>query len=281
MTPPWWACIEPVAVQQPCGGAVHEVRWHRGRLDLLDHADLEAEGALRALGGELPPCLELRAAWDRHAADPSVVTLGRRPSEPTIGFSRPPLGTDAGRRRDLLVLFSLPPPMIDRLVLGAMAAADDAWSQASFRDDHGLRLGSALASRATPALRRLGGELAGPEESLSVYCIPSGAGVPATVLAERSDTGLEVTASLPLSWLTSVWGAGMSEPEGRFVLSVTGDLGRGRFDVVLATWERSGVDQWEAAPQSAVVHRDPDGAWRILPGDPSNQNSSGTIPPKA
>lgn len=268
MTPPWWAAVAPASADVPCSGGTHVVAWEQGRLRLRDHDDLEAERALRALGGDVPGCLALKHAWDRHVDDPSIITLGRRPSEATVGFDRVHPGTGDARRRDLLLLFALPPPLIDRLVLSAIAAATDAWPEPEFRRLHGLRIGAALSARATPALRRFAGDLVGPEESLVVHCTPAGSGVPLTVLAERTDDGMEVSASVPLTWLRGVWGGGLSEPEGRFVLAVTeqlDDVGA-CFAVELATWAPSGSEHWEARPVPAEVRRDGDGAWRVGEG---------------
>lgn len=264
---PWWAPVAPARTSVRCSGGEHELRWERGALVLADHDDVEAERALRALGGDVPQCLAVRLAWERHGDDPSIITLGRRPSEATIGFDRMAVAHAEGRRADLVLLFSLPPPLIDRLVLTAIAAAADAWPEPDFRRRHGLRLGAALASRATPALRRLASDLAGPEESLVVHCTPAGSGVPTTILASRGDEGVEVSASVPLSWLGGVWGGGLSEPDGRFVLAISGALDDGgdRFAVDLAEWAPSGRDHWEVRPRPAVVERDVDGAWRVVP----------------
>jgi hypothetical protein len=237
VTPPrWWTGIAPVTTDVACSGARHEVRWEHGRLVLGAHPDVEAERALGALGGDVPACVRLRSAWSAWERDPVLVTLGRRPGEAGLGFTpadappvattlhtpplrRRPVDDSSGRRDELVLLLSLPVGFIDRLALTAMAAAAEAWTDPAFRDRHGLRLGASLAARSAPALRRLAAPLAAPGEAIAVHCTPAPPHGRAAISAERTASGLEVTASLPLDWLTRVWGPGLSEPDGRFVLT--------------------------------------------------------------
>jgi hypothetical protein len=263
---------------RPCSGTEHELRWREGRLALPDHDDVAAEVTLGALGGSTPSCLRVADAWSALDDDPVLVTLGRRPGEADIGLAGSPPGSIPGartieaeeptRRDRLLLLFSLPATFIDRLVLTAAAAADRHWLDPAFRDRHGLRIGAALAARATPALRRLGGELAGPDEALVVHAVPTDAGRPPTIRATRTADGLAVTAALPVHWISSVWGPGISEPDGRMVLAVRAVVADGRrLDVVVAEWMPDGSDRWEVAPRHAVLVREGDAdPWRLDPG---------------
>ena len=271
---PWWKPVPPATASRACSGAVHRLLWHDGELTLPDHGDATAEETLHALGGPVPACVRVARAWRTLADDPALVTLGRRPGEPDIGLGDPPppgartagVDSDDPTRRDrLLLLFTLPAPLIDRLVLTAAAKAAERWPDTAFRSRHGLRLGAGLAARATPALRRLGGALAGPDDALVVHATPCAPGDRTKVRAERTDTGIEITASLQLEWLASVWGAGVSEPADRMVLAVRGvdDHGR-RLDVDVADWQPDGTDQWEAARVPAVLRRDDDRAPWIL-----------------
>jgi hypothetical protein len=246
---------------------VHQLRWRDGELTLPDHGDVTAEETLQALGGPVPACIRIARAWRSLADDPALVTLGRRPGEPDIGLGDPPppgartpaVDIDRLTRRDrLLLLFTLPAPLIDRLMLTAAAKAAERWPDPAFRSQHGLRLGAGLAARATPALRRLGGELAGPDEGLVVHATPAGPGDRTTVRAERTESGIEITASLRLEWLSTVWGAGVSEPAGRMVLAVRdvhGPTDRPELHVDVAEWHPDGTDQWEAARTPGVLTR--------------------------
>ncbi len=236
-----------------------------------DHGDVAAELALGALGASPPRCLLYRSAWHRLSRDPALVTLGRRPGEADIGIGPVPgpggrtaFRADPSHRDALLLLFTLPAPLIDRAVLTACAAAAEQWDDPIFRAAHGLRLGAALTARATPSLRRLGGELAGPDEAVVVHCTPAGQHERPVVMAERSEHGLEVTASVPLSWIPSIWGPGISEPDGRMVLAVRSAESPDHLDVDIAEWRPDGVDQWEAAPVPATLSRRwADEPWRI------------------
>ena len=274
-TTPWWAPVPPATASRRCSGAVHQLRWEAGALTLPDHGDASAEETLHALGGPVPACVRIARAWRALIDDPALVTLGRRPAEADIGLGDPPpLGARMAiaadgtptRRDQLLLLFTLPAPLIDRLVLTAAAAAAQRWPDTSFRDQHGLRLGAGLAARATPALRRLGGELAGPDEGLVVHATPAAPGGRTSVRAERTDTGIEITASLQLEWLSSVWGAGVSEPGGRMVLAVRDVADGGRtMHVDVAEWHPDGPDHWEAARVPATLARAGDDApWALV-----------------
>ena len=275
-TTPWWAPVAPASAPRSCSGGVHRLHWHDGELTLPDHGDATAEETLRALGGPAPACLRVAAAWRTLATDPALVTLGRRPGEPDIGLGDPPppgartaaAVDDRGepsRRDRLLLLVTLPAPLIDRLGLTAAAHAAERWPDTAFRARHGLRLGAGLAARATPALRRLGGELAGPDEALVVHATPAGPGDRTAVRAERSDAGIEITASLQLEWLSAVWGPGLSEPSGRMVLAVHGLDDEGTtLHVDLAEWHPDGTDHWEAARVPARLTRPaPDATWTL------------------
>lgn len=271
MRPPWWAPISAVSTSVECSGDDHEVRWEAGALVLSAHADVEAERTLGALGASPPRCLRLRRVWEELMGEPVLITLGRRPGEADIGIGSEPqpggrtaFAAEPRRRDALLLLFTLPAPFIDRAALGAAASAAGRWSEASFRTSHGLRLGAALSARSVPALRRLAGELAGPDEPLLVHCIPAGEGQDPLIRAERGDLGFEVTASLPISWIASVWGPGISEPDGAMVLGVraAGD-GGDRLEVDVAEWRPDGVDQWTAAAVPRTLVRSDLGSWRL------------------
>jgi hypothetical protein len=271
--PPWWTPVAPASARRRCSGAAHdhELRWERGELVLTDHDDATAEETLGALGGATPACVRVARAWRAHRDDPVLITLGRRAGETGLGLGDPPppgartADVEEPTRRDrLLLLFTLPAPLIDRLVLGSADAAARRWPDADFRARHGLRLGAALAARATPALRRLGGELAGPDESLVVHATPAGPGDRTSIRAERTDAGLEVTASMELDWVSTVWGPGISEPAGRMVVAVRDADGPHRVHVDVAEWHRDGVDHWDAVRVPAVLHRaGTDAPWAV------------------
>ncbi len=62
-TPPSWPRgVSPLRVPVRCAGAEHAITWRRGALVLDDH-DLAADDVLVALGGDMPPCLDVRRSW--------------------------------------------------------------------------------------------------------------------------------------------------------------------------------------------------------------------------
>jgi hypothetical protein len=260
-----------------CDGGRHTLRWEDGRLRTPDHPDPEAERTLGALGGDVPSCIRLRTAWAAHQDDPALVTLGRRPGEARLGFASdavvstapmhtPPrrrLAADANRREELVALLSLPVAFVDRLVLTSMAAAAERWADDRFRERHGLRLGAALSSRAAPGLRRLAMELSRPDEAISVHTAPAAPGVgEPTIQAQRSRRGLDVAASLPLSWLATVWGPGLSEPDGLVAVARSG-AGPDAYVVDVVEWAAGGDGRWVAERRPVTVEREPEvGVWR-------------------
>lgn len=279
--PEWWVGLPAVSTTIACRGQRHRIRWETGELVAEDHDDAEAEETLHALGGDAPDCLRWRARWETRRGDVALLTLGRRPGEDRLGLAadqvaplvsvleqraprRPARRAGrrdpdlAGRRADLLALFCLPTAFIDRLVLTAFAHAASRWSDQGFRSDHGLRLGAALTARATPALRRLGERLHRPVE---VRCCPADPGAPTAVQAELAGAVLVVNAELSPWWLPAVWGAGISEAGGAFVLGVTGG-DEGGLVVEEAEWAPSGPGSWRVVPRPARLGWDSQGLLR-------------------
>ncbi len=84
---PWFTSLPPCEALVPCGQGQHAVRWEAGELRLLSHADPEAELVLAALGGEKARCVEIAAAWGRHAADLTVLTVWPRDPDDRIVVS--------------------------------------------------------------------------------------------------------------------------------------------------------------------------------------------------
>ena len=285
MRPPWWLGLATAEAPVDCGGAQHRVEWTAGCLRPVDHADAEAEEALAVLGDSMRArCIALTDAWRRHAQTVQLVTLGRRPGEGPIGYPSDAaprkLPTrhairDAGHRsaveRDLLegqevaALLSLPGPLVDRLVLTAMASCVERWDNDVFRAEHGLRVGAALSARAMPALARFGAQLEHRPPLVTVS--PSQPDAGPAIIARIPGPGapLTVTAELPVAWLVDVWGRGISEPDGRLVLGVREADEAGReFLVEVAEWEPAGPITWELAAVPARVVTDDDGRWRVL-----------------
>lgn len=74
----WFTCLPRCEAVVPCGSGRHVVRWEAGTLRLDSHADPEAERVLAALGGEKARCVAVAEAWERHAADLTMLSVGPR-----------------------------------------------------------------------------------------------------------------------------------------------------------------------------------------------------------
>ena len=278
----WWRGLQPAEADVECGGATHRVRWADGRLLLIDHGDREAEDALVALGGDASACQRVANRWREHSANPRLVTLGRRPGEGPIGLPKQaPIGDLAAasarippsvrvqvakemtERSALCDLLTLPGPMVDRLVLTAMASCAERWDDEEFRDEHGLRIGAALSVRGGPSIRRFAERLNAPDPEVVVTPSRPGTG---PFFAARLDAGRRpvVAAELPVGWLVDVWGRGISEPQGRLVLAVRDADRSGReLSVDLAEWEQAGPMLWESTGVPARLVLDDDGRWIV------------------
>lgn len=285
MKPPWWLGLEPATGFVECGDgdSKHTIEWWAGRLRAVDHEDIEAEEALAVLGGARAGCLAVIDAWRRHATTVQLVTLGRRPAEGPIGYpselapKKLPSAAalrKAGERSDVdrwllqgqevLALLTLPGPMIDRLVLTAMASCAERWDDEAFRTEHGLRIGAALSARATPALRRFGERLGRGRPAVTVSPAQPGSGPSIVARLEEPDQPMTVTGELPVGWLVDVWGRGISEPGGGLVLAVREADEAGRELLVdLAEWEQAGPIMWELAARTARIVLDDDGRWTV------------------
>jgi hypothetical protein len=75
---PWFGCLPGCETDVPCGAGRHTIRWEAGSLRLPSHPDLDGELVLAALGGQKARCVEVAAAWARHADDLSVLAVGPR-----------------------------------------------------------------------------------------------------------------------------------------------------------------------------------------------------------
>lgn len=222
-----------------CGGEAHRLGWADGRLHALDHPDAEGERTLVALGGGRPECLAMLDAWDDHADDLRLLTLGPRhdgdrpvitaadveavqngpfatnianqlaalaripPHARAQGFF-PPGDPDHQKERlrrhlGLLRLFTLPVALQRRLC----ATVADVWLARS--PDHPV-LHAALVGRARPDLRQWAG---GEGKAVHLTIGPA-------AWARRVPDG--VTAQLPTRWLVDVWGRGQTLVDGWFGL---------------------------------------------------------------
>lgn len=242
---PWWEGLAPVSIGVRCGGHPHELRWEAGKLQALDHDDVERERALAALGGESVRCLDVLDGWIRHSDDLAVLLLARRgltdelrwdDEAEEIGFSsyapramvrrgRQFLGwyayspggpivdeTPSGTDRQLRMLMRLDRGIPDRLA----ATVISAWAQRVEADDDRVaaarpQLKAALYGRLATTLRMWLGHPA----RLNLTMVE-----PETVpTALVSKDAVHVTVGF--TWLRDVWMKGFATMFGRLCLRAT------------------------------------------------------------
>ena len=255
--PAWWEGHAPIDVgllvgTGPAERDVHRLRWAEGTMSALEHADLDSELALAALGGGRCLCLDVVSLWRHEEHGLDVLAAARRhPDEhivvddytvreadaalrrwsqhraaivdqlrvagDTAGITRieavaAQAETAVRRRLGLVRLLALEPALVDRLQLTALASAEVRWFDEGFRHANEDRLAAALVGRAGPALTAAG---------LFPQRIELAA--PGAEVEVNSDV-----ARFPLSWLTNVWGRGVAVDNGRIVAEVTEVLDDGK-----------------------------------------------------
>lgn len=279
---PWWAGLSPAQATIDCGGQRHRLRWEAGELRALDHDDPTAERTLAAIGGEPYACIDLLAAWTRHAADLRVLVLASRgpadllstPSDPPgrparpapLRRGRPVTAGSVGSVRIRAVQFSsgpghiaaaFPPDdpdaqLIELLGLGgglshrlaATVAAE--WAQRCERLD-------VEVSRARPQLQAaLYGRVAA---GLRTWLGQPTLQVELTMIEPDANPALRerdgvVCADLPFRWLAEVWARHVATVAGRFSIAATSSGNR---------WTLLTVGPDLSEPQPVVMELPPDG----------------------
>ena len=232
---PWWTSAETLELPIQCEGSTHQLRWHDGVVELLDHPDLDAELAMVALGGTEPPCVARYRLWEDAVADGGflaewvdetrlsdawfswlTMALERMRSEGFHEFLRglPP----ARAQRMGEFLHGFPVPWIDRaaatvnhhlvesgevgcqLALGLLQDGTAQRVRRAFVDAVGARQLSVGAAALVPLSITVGDE-------------PS-------VTGSLTGTGRGVELVVPASWLHRVWAAGAAVIDGELVLTI-------------------------------------------------------------
>ncbi len=223
-----------------CEGRRHRLRWRQGRLELLDHPELEAELAMVGLGGPEPACVSLLHLWDEAVVDggflaewvdetrlsPSwfswlAMALERMRSEGFHEFLRglPP----ARAQRMGQFLDSFPLPWIDRASATVSLAVADG---AGVVCDHAPDL---LAAGVSHRLRRAfvdavgGRQLAVGAAALVPLRIVVEPGVDPSIGGSLTGTDRGVTLVVDRSWLHRVWAAAGPVVDGRLTLELAPD----------------------------------------------------------
>ena len=240
-----------VAVRVRCGGQLHTIRLHDGRLALDGHSPAERRRTSGARGSAgpvgVPRCLAVLAAW-RTAGQPGRgyrIRTARKPDRYKITDQTmpPPLRRareqtiDGGRRRADL-----------RGWLGMQAlAADVAGARIAAR---AIRLEYALIAR--PRLL-----LTPPRIDINVVPAASGRDVVGTANPDLDADGVDrsgLSARIRHDWLRTLWWAGLGVVDRRVVLDVDHDADG---------WLRAWVIDWAAPHWSLAEPR----ATTTVPGE--------------
>ena len=233
----WAESVEPVTCAVFCCGEVHDLCWNAGSLKLANH-DLDAELALRALGGRSCTCLEVFDLWQSRIGAEEVYALWTTTAEWPSGSTAIPSGQatlaqrlSEDRRHSLMA--SLPLALRRRRALQAMAELPA----------RGEPIRRIVASLATPAvLASLPITECG---SVDVrVCLAEGA---AQLSGEVARWGGWVRLDVSPRWVPDVWATGrvaigQSAEAPGFVLDAFAS-GDGGAALRIARWVPQG-DRW-------------------------------------
>jgi hypothetical protein len=213
----WPRGVPPVHVTVECdGGQFHTISWRRGALVLEAH-DAAADEAIVALGGDRPPCLEVRRSW-------RLGYIEEEPPAPAAGLVRSLSSVarwmSGGAPRPVVL-----PERLRRL---REASVLHTWGRGLRDRTAGTETQAAFLDRAIA--RRVRELVAGRG--------PSGVDVEVVVAdaVEVEGTRLAVTRD----WLTRVWvqGRELAAPDG-VVLALDGGEG----EPAVVRWAHDG-DDW-------------------------------------
>ncbi len=259
--PRWYRQLPPAVVQLDCGGSRHTVRWHRGRLVLLDH-DVAAESGLIALGAQRPACLAFHERWRaafRDTAGPPG--LSRRPAPSRPGGS--PLRSALGAGHDLRSFGSDLAKVVE---LAWLVRAERRWADPELAvgdrqrlvDTFLTRLRGAFAASLAPSAGMRG------RQQLALHARPLPSGEEASAEVTISVSRIEAELQLPLSWVLDVAGRGLDDLPGRLVLAVVdSDHRRAALGVSGIVWDVTGPGQVAARLDRWWMQRSGDG-WAVI-----------------
>lgn len=265
----WYDDLPDVAAVLECQGARHRVRWHRGRLQLEDHPDPEAEVVLAALGAPLPACLQLRELWRDAISDGGFLSewAQQERAEPgrqdrlEVALLRlrregvqdllPELDIRRAERMGVM-LARFPDDLVERAAL-AVATRLARRSDLS-RHELGPWLAQAIRVRARSAFVRSLADWCSYARPAALVPFQCAVGVGVTPAASGRLGGrasfLEVL--LDARWLLDVWARGLAVDDGSLVLDAVPD-GAGGWSVLAVDWQiREGgsplaVPRWRTA----------------------------------
>lgn len=219
-TSAWPDSFTTIEVEVPCSGATHRVRWKRGKVELVDH-DLRSESALHALGGDVPACLDVLQSWRDVCRAEKPVSPWAQPTQ--FGFHTASTLSSTGAVER--AFRSLPDQLRRRLAVATLRRCERAWRRGDLAPAMEAQLHRHLSHSVAEALKTIlaVARNAGirTEVQLAVHAAPVGTEPSLDVSVQR--TKMRVEATLPLTWLIDVWGAGAGAVDGHLVLVRDGD----------------------------------------------------------
>lgn len=236
MTASWAATAAPLSMVVVCNRERHRLRWQAGRVEPVDHPDLDAELALVAFGGEEPACLAIHRLWHDAVADGGFVAewadpthlsaawlswlgmaLERMRGEGFHEFLRHLPPARAQRMGEFLHRFS--GPWIDRAGAEVNRLALD---EGGVADEHRVALAQAGANRLRRAfVDAVGGrQLAVGAAALMPLQLRVEPGIEPAIDGVIRGPDRGVAIAVDRGWLHRVWAAGAAVIDGHLVLSI-------------------------------------------------------------
>ncbi len=288
----WAETATPLSMVVVCNRERHRLRWEDGRVEPVDHPELEAELALVAFGGEEPECIALHRLWQEAVADGGFVAewaepthlspawhswlamaLERMRSEGFHEFLRHLPPARAQRMGEFLHRF--PHPWIDRAGAEVSRQVDEG------RTAEIETLAPLLAQATANRLRRAFVDAVGGRQ----LAVGAAALIPLRLRVEPGATpaidgvvrgpGRGLAIVVDPSWLHEVWAAGAAVVDGRLVLGID------RGEAATVTWPADEPDR-PRVEHRPIEYRDR--AWSIETDDPAQASrergtSRSAVPP--
>ncbi|MGD9754132.1 MAG: hypothetical protein AB7W59_24325 [Acidimicrobiia bacterium] len=236
----WADAVPDASLPVACGGSVHHLHWHAGRVRADAHPDLAGEEALAALGGELPACVGAVLRWRAAVADGGFlsdwadldlddpvyrhhlqIAVNRLRAEGVQDFLRglPPRRAEAMGR----FLLAFPQRWVDRAALAVVRAGRAGGLEARTA----AAVDRAVQVRARSAfVRSLAGwsAVVRPAALVRFDCRVGGWDEPPAAAGLLDGTASWCRVALSPRWLLEVWGPGAAvDACGDLRLAATGE----------------------------------------------------------
>jgi len=281
-TTDWFDHVPPAELEIQCTGQTHRLIWANGRITAVDHPNLDADRALRALGGGEVVCLDHLELWDHAIADGGFIgewfdsaftddrlswlraAMDRMRNEGYHDFLHHLPLARAKVMGEFLVRF--PPQWLD--IAGACTA--ERWTKRQHDNPGQLELSTylerAVAVRVRVAFARgLANHMLMPLGSAALIPLDIKVSGTNTARVQGTVVGPSRAVSIDVStrWLYRVWAPGAAIIDNHLVL----DLDHAEATALVVIWPSysKGVQDTEPSVVRVGVERI-DGRWSITGG---------------